>query len=157
MPFLSQVVETGFAHFIKIERTHGRHGPAHDRDLGLTEPVDALFHVANDANGRVPCTEGPLRVLWMMPPTPPQPGQQPIMRGICVLILVDNERSELAAEIAKNREAAVQVLLQRRPVIEQGKSTRNMGVSPRLIAHTVERIDDGWRITMTANIRASSQ
>ena len=57
-PGFAKVVESGLVGFVDVELANGLDGPAHDGNFRLTESVDALFHIADNAHGWVPCTEG---------------------------------------------------------------------------------------------------
>ena len=43
--------------FVNVELANGLNCPTHDGNFRLTESVDALFHIADNAHGWVPCTE----------------------------------------------------------------------------------------------------
>ena len=72
---LPQVVKASLPLFIDVELADGFHRPSHHRNLGLTESVDALFHVANDAHGGVPRTQRPCGVVGMTATATPQSGE----------------------------------------------------------------------------------
>ena len=55
--WFAKVVESGLVGFVDVELANGLNCPAHDGNFRLTESVDALFHIADNAHGWVPCTE----------------------------------------------------------------------------------------------------
>ena len=72
---LTEVIKASLSRFIDVELADGFHRPSHHGNFGLTESVDALFHVANNAHGGVPRTQRPCRVVGMTATAAPQSGK----------------------------------------------------------------------------------
>ena len=156
-PRFSEVVQAGLSFFIDVELANGFHRPSHDGNLSLTEAVDALFHVANDANRRVPCSQRACRVVGVSAASTPQPGQEAVVRRVGVLVFIDDERTVLTTEFAQNGHAPLEVLQQFWSVVEQRQRSGNVSVGPWLITQTVQRINDGRWVPMPADVGAASK
>ena len=115
----SKVAQAGLSFFIDVELANGFHRSPHDGNLSLTEAVDALFHVANDANRRVPCPQRARRVVGVSAATTPQPGKKTVVRRVGILVFIDDERTVLTTEFSQNGHAPLEVLQQFWSVVEQ--------------------------------------
>ena len=93
---LTKMVQSGIVGFNAVAQTYGRYCATHHRYLGLSEPVDALLHVTDNTDRRVPQTTGSCRVVSTMCTTTPQASKKPIMGGVRILVFVDDKGSELA-------------------------------------------------------------
>ena len=151
------MVKSLLTRFVSIEGTDGSDGASHHRNLGLSEPVDALLHVPDNANGRVPRSQGSSRVVGMVTATAPQTGEKAVVRRVCVLIFVDDEGSVLTAKFAQDGVPSSEVFLQCWTIVEQGQRSGNMSVAPRLIPQSVQSIDHRRWIAMAADVGASGQ
>ena len=151
------MVKTGLTFLIDVEAPNGFDRSSHHRHLRLAEAVDALFHVTHDANRRVPSAQRPSRVIGVSPTTPPQPCEQAVVGRVGVLVFIDDERSVLSPKLAQDRHPSLKVLEKLRAVVEQGQRPCDVSVGPRLVAQPVQRINDGGRVAVAANIRASRQ
>ena len=154
---LTKVVKASLALLIDVELTDGFHRSSHHGDLGLSETVDTLFHITNDAHGGIPRTQRTCRVVGMTAPAAPQSGKQTIVGGIGVLVFVNDEGAILTAQFAQNGHAALKVLQQCWSVVEQRERAGDVCVGPRLIAKPVQGIDDCRRVAMPADVGAPGQ
>ena len=94
------MVKACFAFFVDVKLANGGNRTAHDGHLCLPKPVDALFHVPDDAHRRVP---GPKRRFWVvgvLPTTAPKTGEETVMGRVCVLVFIDDEGPVLPAQFS---------------------------------------------------------
>ena len=82
-PWLTKMVKSLLTRFVSIEGTDGSDGASHHRNLGLSEPVDALLHVPDNANGRVPRSQGSSRVVGMRRRRPHNRARGGSATGLC--------------------------------------------------------------------------
>jgi hypothetical protein len=141
--------------FHEVELTYGGHGSSHNRNFCLPESVDALFHVSDNADGRIPSAQWALWVIGLPKAPAPQSGQKAIVRWIGILILINDECTVLPAQLAEDDEAAMEVLLKDWSVVQHRECPGNVVVPPWFISHAIQSVDHLGGIAVSTDIGAS--
>ena len=157
VPFLLEMIQPCVTAFEEIGGANHGDCSSHDRYFGLSEPVNRLLHVPNDANGGIPVTLRSHRIVGLASTPAPQASQQAEMGRIGVLVLVDDEGPVLSTDLPQDQKSTMQILAERLLVAEQRQRPSNVGIAPRLIAEPVKHVDHLWRIEMSACVWATCE
>ena len=110
-PLQAQMLQPWFRFFNRIRRLNGCHRTAHNRDFCLSEPIDTLFHITDDANGRVPWSQRAKRFICFEPTMAPETRKETEVCWVGVLVFINNEGPILAANRLQGVETALKVFV----------------------------------------------